>query len=234
MKGHAERPRDVDLDRGPSSFEEQEIEAPAPAFELRDIAGRVAGEAVGDAEAARALDWIAREHEGETWAEIGEAERLSGAVVRKRISRFRRALRLRWLGAVALLLAVGGMAVEASRAPVAIVAEDSAGGALGANGDWSVERVVLDGDAAPEARLLAELEAASMRVHVEGALVKLVSPVRSVAYRLERAEPDGARETLFLRDDAGRDHRVVVSRGEPLEVRIDEGRWRGTLILRRR
>jgi hypothetical protein len=152
--------------------------------------------------------------------------------VRKRISRFRRALRLRWLGAVALLLAAGASALEARRAPEAIVAEDSGGAALQTD-DWRVERVVLDADASPKARALADVEAMGLHVHLNGASVELVSPLRSARYRIARADRDGGRETLLLRDDAGHDHRVVVTRGESVEVRIDEGQWRGTLVLRR-
>ena len=234
---------------------ESELEAPAPAFEARQLAARVAAEAAGDADATRTLEWIAREHEGETWAEIAKTERLPGAVVRKRISRFRRALRLRWRdafgvsGAASVLAVVLAVALAASRegARDAIAPDDGVAHALVELGDWRVDRVDLDAATAPELRALAELEAMGMRVHIERArdatrvrVTCVTCTVRSMTYRVLSANAktpseshSDAPETLLLRDEAGRDHRVVITHGDSLRVRVDEGKWHGTLTLRR-
>jgi DNA-directed RNA polymerase specialized sigma24 family protein len=218
--------------------EDAEVAVPAPAFEMRQIAERVACEAAEDGAARRTLEWIAREHDGETWAEIARAERLPGAVVRKRISRFRRALRVRWLGALVLLVAAGFSTRALRRSTSEILPDDPRGSALAGSGDWRIDHVDVDSQAAPEVQALARLEAQSARIHVEGGRVRFTSPLRTTTYVIlaERRDAETS-ETLVLRDEAGHEHRVSVSRPDPraevVEVRIDEGKWRGTIALRR-
>jgi DNA-directed RNA polymerase specialized sigma24 family protein len=58
-------------------------------------------------EARRTFDWMLRESEGETLAEIASVERVPPLIVRKRVSRLRQHFRARWLkeiGALGLLV----------------------------------------------------------------------------------------------------------------------------------
>lgn len=58
-------------------------------------------------EARRTLQWMLREADGETLADVAAADRVPAAVVRQRVSRLRRFLRARWAKEVAGLSALG-------------------------------------------------------------------------------------------------------------------------------
>lgn len=61
--------------------------------------------AAPSSEAPRTFDWMLREGEGETLAEIAAAERVPAAVVRQRVSRLRRFFRQRWMRELATVAA---------------------------------------------------------------------------------------------------------------------------------
>jgi DNA-directed RNA polymerase specialized sigma24 family protein len=218
------------------AVEAPDLEAPAPPFEARQIAARVIDEAQDDPAAREALAWIAREHAGESWEEIAREARLSGEVVRKRISRFRRALRARWLGALVALL-LGGASVRSfvgvAGAPDAIVSEELADLGLAPGVAYRVVRVEVDGDASAEARTLAEVEGRFTRVSLEGRSIVVRALSRTRRFVVVAAPRGSSEGDVVLRDEAGREHRVAVSRGDELRVRVAEGAWRGTVVLAR-
>lgn len=84
-----------------------ELEAPPPPLEARGLVEWAERQAPGDAEAARTLDWMAREGEGEKLESIAEDEQLPATRVRQRVSRMRRWMKERWLAELALVAAVG-------------------------------------------------------------------------------------------------------------------------------
>ncbi len=221
-----------------------ELAAPPTPFEARQMAELVAGEAARDPAAQEALEWIAREHAGESWAEIARTEQLPDAVVRKRVSRFRRALRSRWLGAVTLAVAVGlpawALLLHArglSRERPSIVAEPLAPAAFTRDGSWRVITFEVDEGASAEVLALAQLEGLVSRVDVVAGHVTLTSPSRTRRYAIVGAPSTVRGSELTLRDEAGRDHRVTLTAAHEganeLRVRIDEGKWRGVLTLQR-
>src|SRR5262249_45623120 len=136
------------------------------------------------------------------------AERLPGTVVRKRISRYRRALRARWLGPLALILVVAGFSARAlHRTRGEILPDDVRRSARAPDGAWRIDRGDPDPQTPPEVRAVAALEARSVRIHVDGKRVRLTSPMRTATYRIVSERRDGDAETLLLRDDAGRERR---------------------------
>lgn len=72
--------------------------------ELRVMLRAVVAEANETERNREALEWIVREHDGEELASIAEELDIPAPVVRQRVSRLRRALRERWLGASGVLV----------------------------------------------------------------------------------------------------------------------------------
>ena len=121
--------------------------APAdPRGEMHVLLRGVVEDATSTPRGKEAFEWIIREHAGEELARIAKEEKLPAPVVRQRVSRLRRALRMRWLGAGALLsLCLTTIAISEWRrtAPEHIVA-DAAGSATAArvltsiDGEWKI------------------------------------------------------------------------------------------------
>lgn len=80
--------------------------AVAPNREAEDLLRRIRAELVDPGE-RQALDWLVREHAGETLVEMARAEALAPQTLRQRLARFRRKLRARYLAPAAVLLALG-------------------------------------------------------------------------------------------------------------------------------
>ena len=97
-----ERPADEELPDQPA--------APSP-IEERSLVRWAEEQAQSTNEAGKTLDWMAREGEGDKLEHIAEEEKLPPARVRQRVSRMRRFLKERWLAEVALVAALGAMAV---------------------------------------------------------------------------------------------------------------------------
>jgi DNA-directed RNA polymerase specialized sigma24 family protein len=97
-----ERPADDELPEQPA--------APA-ALEERSLVRWAEEQAQSSREAGKTLDWMAREGEGDKLEHIAEEEALPPARVRQRVSRMRRFLKERWLAEVALVAALGALAI---------------------------------------------------------------------------------------------------------------------------
>lgn len=92
-----------------SGEEPPEIEvAPAP-IEARELVGWAEKQAGKSGEAAKTLDWMAREGEGEKLESIAEEERVPATRVRQRVSRMRRWMKEKWLAELALVAAIGAV-----------------------------------------------------------------------------------------------------------------------------
>jgi DNA-directed RNA polymerase specialized sigma24 family protein len=81
--------------------------ADAPPLEARAMARWAEKQTEGDDDAARTLDWMAREGGGEKLAHIAADAKVSPEVVRQRVSRMRRFMRDKWaaeLAAVAVIV----------------------------------------------------------------------------------------------------------------------------------
>jgi DNA-directed RNA polymerase specialized sigma24 family protein len=133
------------------------------------------------------LQWLVREHAGEHLSEIADEAGLSGAVVRQRVSRFRRVLRARLGAALALVLALGaGGALYASRPHdtrdtiVAEPAPNASRAALAARGSWRVTSVEVSGPLSEIEKSLLHAELANAYVEVATDRVEILTTSGSV------------------------------------------------------
>lgn len=93
------------------TFEVPEIAGPPPSLEERDML-RWAEEALpANSEAPKTLEWMLREGDGEKLEAIAASEKLPAPRVRQRVSRLRRHLKQHWAKEVAVLAALGLLAV---------------------------------------------------------------------------------------------------------------------------
>ncbi len=218
------------------------VDERAEPVEARELLEDVVLTAEREARGARTLAWLVREHEGERFSEIAADEGLPADVVRQRVSRLRRALRARYAGMLALLLASGGAlaGMRAARTEhAAIVAEASTdeGRALGIlQGTWRVETLALD--PASEAQLETSERvvlgrAASFDVVVAGTSVRVGPEISPRILRVVSAR-DGL-VGLALRAESGAVAKATLSwEGEHVHVAFDDGRLRGTARLVRK
>ena len=97
---------------GRESFELPELHADAPPHSANDLVrwAERSLPAEGD-EPQRTLEWMIREGDGEKLESIAESEQIPAPRVRKRVSRLRQHLRAQWKKEVALLAALGVVAV---------------------------------------------------------------------------------------------------------------------------
>ena len=86
-----------------------EAHAPAPSNDVKRWLERTLP---ASPEVRRTFDWILREAEGETLAEIAANDHVSPAMVRQRVSRLRRWLRARWLKDVTMFTILGIVALS--------------------------------------------------------------------------------------------------------------------------
>jgi DNA-directed RNA polymerase specialized sigma24 family protein len=85
----------------------EHVAASPTAFEEREVLENLLAESRTRRD-AETMEWLVREHDGERLIDIASEEGLPAPVVRQRVSRFRRALRARWVGLFALALVVSG------------------------------------------------------------------------------------------------------------------------------
>ena len=221
-----------------------ELAVPPAPFEARALLDHVVHDTPFDARGRQALDWVVREHAGEALEAIAREESLPSAQVRKRVSRLRARLRLAWLGdaaAVALMaLAFSAVAAawRAAQAPTAIVAEPSDAGpaALGRiQGAWHVEAMTTDPTLDGALRALAEAQAPSARVDIDGRRLTVRTRALTRERFLDVREAPGGRWSVEIADGAGGSQQAEAELRVDgrLVVRATAGRWRGTVILAR-
>jgi DNA-directed RNA polymerase specialized sigma24 family protein len=88
-----------------------DLPAGPPPVEERALVRWAEEQARGGRDADRTLGWMAREGEGDKLEHIAEDEALPPARVRQRVSRMRRLLKERWLAELALVAALGAVAL---------------------------------------------------------------------------------------------------------------------------
>ncbi len=195
--------------------------------EARGVLADVADAAKGPRE-KETLGWLVREHAGEQLSEIAREEGLSGAVVRQRVSRFRRALRARFGAALTVALAIfAGSAMYASRTRETIVAEggiqETRLALSAAEGRWYVAGVWATGplSAAEKSLVEGELRGATIviaRDHVE---------VVTAAGRVERRDVRGSGGILVGTTGSATPVRAsarLLENGQLADVRATAGR----------
>jgi DNA-directed RNA polymerase specialized sigma24 family protein len=231
--------------RRESSQDVPEQAVPPAPFEARALLHHVVHDTPFDARGRQALDWVVREHAGEALETIAREAALPSAQVRKRVSRLRARLRLAWLGdaaAVAMMaLAFGAVAAawRAAQTPTAIVAEPSVPGpsaALGRiQGAWHVEAMTTDPTLDGALRTLAEAQAPSARVEIDGRRMTVHTRALTRERFLDVREEAGGRWSVEIADGAGGSQQAEAELRPDgrLVVRAAAGRWRGTVTLAR-
>jgi RNA polymerase sigma-70 factor (ECF subfamily) len=198
--------------------------------EWRDAVRRVVDEAERDEGTQRALELSLREAEGESYAELAQAEHTTEVAMRQRLSRFRRGMAARWLAVAALGLALGwgGRAILRAHDDNVAIAPDIAGDVMAAlrpfAGRWEIESW-WGAEPLPGVRSIA----------LEGGLVRVVTlaGTRDLTVRTVTPVAEGAqRWTLH---SGSHDVTVLVeAKGERTVVTLEDGRWKGTAVLVRR
>ena len=95
------------------TFEVPEITAPPASVEERDMLRWAAESLPEGGDAPKTLEWMLREGDGEKLEAIAASEKLPAPRVRQRVSRLRRHLKQHWAKEVAVLAALGLLAIAA-------------------------------------------------------------------------------------------------------------------------
>lgn len=199
--------------------------------EARALLGRIAESVANDHREQETLDWIVREHEGEPLGEIARTEKVEAPAVRQRVSRLRRMLRARYAGVLVLLLGLGGLGYEASRArPEAILVDpavDPAGHALGtAQGKWRVVKVMkAEG---------IDRDPYAVTVRIDGNRVELGGPFVGARGTIADLVPrsDGSFTFTVVDEKGGVTRGWAHPHGRSLDLQL-YGRFSGTARLAR-
>jgi DNA-directed RNA polymerase specialized sigma24 family protein len=226
------------------------------AFEEREVLHALLGEQRSRRE-AETMEWLIREHSGERLADIAAENELPAPVVRKRVSRLRRALRSRWTAVMGFAAVLTGLCVmglvtsdpvgEGAIAPDPSVATPNAPAAptdlaSRAEGAWVVRAIQPNRTLSPVEQRIVDAEAMNAKVSVHGKRITLES--HSGAYkmtfqvtRFEKNPKDPSRARVVVKNDSGlvETAEVVLVEGEEtrLEVTVRDPRLGGKVILRR-
>jgi DNA-directed RNA polymerase specialized sigma24 family protein len=149
----------------------EDVEAAPRSTEARDLLHRIASEVV-EPEERRALDWLVREHEGDSLYLIALDQALEPNTLRQRICRLRKSLRARYLVALLALLGLGGAWAALPAAPElspAGVTEQLSPYA----GTWRVT-----------ATTPAKYQSLGLTVHIDGGHVRVVGPTEALSREL--------------------------------------------------
>jgi DNA-directed RNA polymerase specialized sigma24 family protein len=161
----------------------EEAEAPPRSSEARDLLHRIAREVV-EPEERRALDWLVREHEGDSLYLIALDQALEPSTLRQRICRLRKSLRARYLVALLAVLGLGGAWAALPAAPElspAGVTEQLSPYA----GAWRVT-----------ATTPAKYQSLGLTVHIDGGHVRVVGPTEALSRELTIQSVSEDRVTL--------------------------------------
>ena len=200
--------------------------APENAWLARDLLRRIEEEA--SPTDRRALDWLVREHEGESLTAIAEEERFTPVALRQRIHRLRASLRAHHLAiAVALLLGLGFFAKTRHEA-IGIDPESTF--VVGdARGIYRIEALSVT-EATPAERVLLESYRGGL-VRVEGDRIVALGAQSTTLGVVARPSD----ESLVVRTPQGREYQVSIQRGSTgdLILTTKGASFRGELRLRR-
>jgi len=148
-----------------------DAEAAPRSTEARDLLHRIARDVV-EPEERRALDWLVREHEGDSLYLIALDQALEPNTLRQRVCRLRKSLRARYL--VALLAVLGASGAWAALPSSTQVTPASVADALSPYaGTWRVT-----------ATTPAEYQRLNLKVVIQGGHVKVVGPSEALSREL--------------------------------------------------
>jgi hypothetical protein len=235
--------------------DELEIGASSNVVEDRDLLGAVLREAALDPRGPETLDWLVREHEGETLGSIAAEQRLEAAAVRQRVSRLRKRLRVALLLAAAL--SAGGfvwwsasepaskLAVKEPEiaivpdAPTAAEAPPPAGSTTRASalpsldGAWQVDAAEPAEGTSAAVRAVVAAQRAITTITVSGSDVVIASPAREVRGALSLRSTAPNRWVGTLTTDRGASPVEVSYEAGRATVTATGGPLRGTVVLSR-
>ncbi|HEX2877484.1 MAG TPA: sigma factor [Polyangiaceae bacterium] len=161
----------------------EEPEAPPRSSEARDLLHRIAREVV-EPEERRALDWLVREHEGDSLYLIALDQALEPNTLRQRICRLRKSLRARYLVALLAMLGLGGawgaMPAAPELSPASVTEQLSPYA-----GTWRVT-----------ATTPAKYQSLGLTVHIDGGHVRVVGPTEALSRELTIQSVSEDRVTL--------------------------------------
>lgn len=235
--------------------DELEIGASSSVVEDRDLLGAVLREAAADPRGSETLDWLVREHEGETLGSIAAEVRLEAAAVRQRVSRFRKRLRVALL--VAAALSAGGLvwwsagaltsepviaereiaivpdAPTAAEVPSPAASTIRAGALSSLDGAWQVDAAEPAEGTPAALRAVVAAQRAITTITVSGTDVVIASPAREVRGALSLRSTAPNRWVGTLTTDRGSSPVEVTYDGGRATVTATGGPLRGTVVLSR-
>ena len=152
----------------------EEAAAPPRSTEARDLLQRIAREVV-EPEERRALDWLVREHEGDSLYLIALDQALEPSTLRQRICRLRKSLRARYVVALLALLGLGGAWAALPAAPELSPASVTEQQLSPYAGTWRVT-----------ATTPAKYQSLGLTVHIDGAggYARVVGPTEALSREL--------------------------------------------------
>jgi len=231
---HRASARTLDVDPG-------EIAAPPSPVDALSLARWVERQAPPGEGAARTLEWMLREAEGDKLESIAAEENLPAERVRQRVSRLRRWMRERWMAelaavAIVALASVGALRVFSSHraaAGPAIVAEPSTADDARLRGPWTLIEYTPVAPLPTVRRALFEQIRPGFEVDFDGRLLRASGADGSFArgYAVTQAA-DG--QLQFVDPNDSHAHALTYAwEGEILLIEVPSGPWAGTARFRR-
>ncbi len=201
---------------------------PSPPLEARDLLRRVLADAEVNACVRQAMNLALREADGESYADLARSEAASEAALRQRVSRFRRAMASRWLGAAGLVFLLAMTPMLPRLPEYETIGPDLDGATLAAvdvcQGAWTVTSWTG-----------AEPLVIGSRVNVGRGHVHLSALSGSVAFAIASVKPlgDGTEEWTLSSGAAGKIVTIVKRTGARATLTLTGGRFAGVATLER-
>jgi DNA-directed RNA polymerase specialized sigma24 family protein len=166
----------------------RQVEPPEPSGssdqEARDLLRRIDADVV-DEEQRRTLEWLVREHAGESLDQIAREQALPPTTVRQRICRLRQKLRARYLWPLLAVLGLGSAAALLSKPPAATITIAERTPLDAYAGTW---RVV---DVAP-----IQYRELGLQVSISSRSIRVFGPTERIGRELVLEKVDAGRITL--------------------------------------
>lgn len=202
---------------------------PEEAIIARDLLRRIDEDV--NSEGRRTLDWMMREHDGESLQSIAEEQRFTATALRQRIHRLRVSLRAHhYAAAFALLLALGIVAARAHHEEIAAEPATSSTVTVGdARGVYRVTSLSID-KASPADRVLFETFR-NARVRADGNRIIVEGPAKTMTLNVANRPDD---HTIVIHTSQGNESLTMARAATgDLVIRANSARFTGEVHLHR-